>query len=402
MGVSLGPPALSTCRVALSRDACHSKRYQWERKSHLGVPGACEVEEASDLAETSRSATSRLAQAFVLMADVLSNSWLAAVDRIARSLESTWGPLPLWEDTSCTHDTLSSPATVTAPAGEHPLSRADAPHLGRGPGRVQDPVQVVQVLQDHEPGAAQVVVQAVRDIEERAQGLHVLGRQHKRVLHGRDACAAGGRDAPCQLRLACNRRSPASGVHAAVLDRGVVRSTGVASLFEVEGTPPDAASGWGLTASPWEASEGDSVNLQRLARKASRGSTMSSTPQACVKEEYACPWQPSARSQHTQGQGVGEWKQSGGAWGRTLRSCSTRASAEAAARLRESTGSTVRQVASTRAAQVRGSGGALSETCPFSLVRASVRASTAATKPRMLSMASMQRYAAATSGPSTV
>lgn len=43
--------------------------------------------------------------------------------------------------------------------------RSFASHLGGGPGGMQDFVQVVQVVQDHKPGFAQVVIQSVGDVE---------------------------------------------------------------------------------------------------------------------------------------------------------------------------------------------------------------------------------------------
>lgn len=55
---------------------------------------------------------------------------------------------------------------------------------------MQDPVQVVQVVQHQEPGLAQVVVQLVGYVEQGPEGLHILGRQDEVLLHG--AGVAGG------------------------------------------------------------------------------------------------------------------------------------------------------------------------------------------------------------------
>ena len=56
----------------------------------------------------------------------------------------------------------------------------------RGGARgVKDAVQGVEVLQDKDPGPAQHRVQHVRDVKQRAQRVHVFGRQHA-------ACAVPG------------------------------------------------------------------------------------------------------------------------------------------------------------------------------------------------------------------
>ncbi len=66
--------------------------------AYLGAPGFCTWVRA--LADTSRRASSREVHALVLMAAVLSNSWLAAVERMARSLERVVWPCED-VDTSC-------------------------------------------------------------------------------------------------------------------------------------------------------------------------------------------------------------------------------------------------------------------------------------------------------------
>lgn len=66
--------------------------------AYLGWPG-CLAASGMALADTSRNAAMMLVTASVLMSRVLSNSWLAAVERIARSLGLA--PMMLELEISC-------------------------------------------------------------------------------------------------------------------------------------------------------------------------------------------------------------------------------------------------------------------------------------------------------------
>ncbi len=70
------------------------------RKAYLGWPG-CLAASGIIWAETSRRAVMMLMTASVLMSLVLSNSWLAAVERIAKSLGRA--PMVLELEISCTN-----------------------------------------------------------------------------------------------------------------------------------------------------------------------------------------------------------------------------------------------------------------------------------------------------------
>ena len=71
------------------------------------------------------------------------------------------------------------------------------PHLRGGTRRHQDPVQGVEDVQNQHPGWSQQVVQAVSNVEQRAQCLHVFGCQDNAIcrlaVDGRslDGCRAG-------------------------------------------------------------------------------------------------------------------------------------------------------------------------------------------------------------------
>lgn len=72
----------------------------------------------------------------------------------------------------------------------------------------------------------------------------------------------------------------------ALVTQGLFQAVRCASGFWPSNIPTGSAVG--LLTSPFESSGACSVHSHRLARNESRASTISSSPQACVKQEYPC------------------------------------------------------------------------------------------------------------------
>ncbi len=87
---------------------------------------------------------------------------------------------------------------LRAPAGMRPTANAvrsrgarQGACLGGRPRRVEDAIEGVEVLDDQQPGETQQRVQPVRHVEQRAQRVHVLRRQHAPNSIPSIAAAAG-------------------------------------------------------------------------------------------------------------------------------------------------------------------------------------------------------------------